>query len=75
MTESLNRDSDDDSQEWLLITPEIQTALLIALLRRADGPLRIRIDELTAVAGVNWAVEAVREPGARDVVSVRLRRL
>jgi hypothetical protein len=53
-----------DERRWLIITPEIQAALLIALLRRAGGTVTLPVAEVLETAGVTWQIEAARDQRA-----------
>ncbi|SDU16669.1 hypothetical protein [Jiangella alkaliphila] len=62
-----------DERRWLVITPEIQSALLIALLRRAGGAVSLPIAEILETADVTWEVEATQDLEAPDHLLIRLR--
>jgi hypothetical protein len=62
-----------DERRWLIITPEIQVALLVALIRRAGGTVSVGVSEVLATADITWAIEATQDLDAPDQLLVRLR--
>lgn len=60
-------------RRWLQITPDVQAALLIALLRRAGGSITMPLAELQATADITWELEATQSPVAADHLVIRLR--
>ena len=70
-----SRRSGDDDAPWLVIDPVMERALLITLLRRHGGAVKLATDEIRATADVTWAIEGFRTPDDPGVVRVRLRRL
>lgn len=62
---------DADGAPWLFIDPVVERAILIALIRRHGGQLKVSLDELRAVTDVTWSLEGLRS--AEDPANVRLR--
>ncbi|WP_152691089.1 hypothetical protein [Jiangella alkaliphila] len=62
-----------DERPWLVIIPEIQTALLIALLRREGGSINLLLAELQGTADVTWELEATQNADGPGQHLVRLR--
>lgn len=60
---------------WLMIDPTVERALLVALLRRQGGFLKLQVDELMQTSDITWGLEGFRSPDEPDVVHFRLRRL
>ena len=64
-----------DERRWLVLTPELQAALLIALLRRAGESVTLPVAEVLDTADITWAIEATQDLDAPDQLHVRLREL
>ena len=64
-----------DERRWLILTPEVQAALLIALLRRAGGSVTLPVAEVLETADITWAIEATQDIDTADHLLVRLRAL
>ncbi|SDU78891.1 hypothetical protein [Jiangella alkaliphila] len=67
--------SDAEHRPWLVITPVVERAILVALVQRHGGTVTLSTDELSATTDVTWALEGFRSPENPGQVHVRLRRL